>query len=817
MRERPQEHDFVRASINDEREGIPGIHLPIDRPLLGSGGQGWVFYAEEADGTPRALKVHRALEGMSVEEAARSAEAFEAEGECLKQFDHPNIIKVFRTGVHERTIRAGGDDSLEHVKDYRYMLMEYAELGSVADRIKNRQARNIGLLPVEEAVLCIVHATEGMRYAHGETGELPKEMWMTHGDLNPRNLVIAAADGRDRVVKVADFGIARRAHSGVDTMTSTQLHAFSLPYASSNQIKTGNVFYEDDVYSLGVTAYELLSGHRPFDPEYNTPYGYLTAHETVDVPPMERLNGDKVDLVVQALNGPILAALDGRHKTMGEYQEAFNEALAKGTAEAAKDPTIIILAKKKDTLPLSARELLDAELPPESETMSLTLADETISSARVTETAGNPPSDTRLAKPEEGSGISRRRLLEIGGGLIVTGAVGYGAFWLNGRRQEDEERRQEREKLNQERAAIVGLGYKVVDLLASASYSDNEPGAEITVPMLLEYILPCDPGGVVPWIEKLQNNADSYYHIRLLTARLAHYNPEAALKIMQSKLDKKEYGAATVIAMQFASLAQAPDSAKTNWRAEAEKVRSVIAAASLGESSRADYDKVLGAALDIGSESAAGVLNDLLHNDYYSISGRALALAMARHNPSAVANAMSNLVDKLDTIPAASKTTWHASESYYGDIELTCSELVRYAPDKVKELIGRIKRNNKGDTFSNRAETAIQRLLVLLAPYDANPIRDYIKNGNEAPIDWNTNRWGSAAAIALGSIDPVMVATHITATISSPFVECMSAALKPLDADRIDKALTAIKDPSNLKDYGLDAMMALLMSRRPRP
>ncbi len=820
MTERLQEHDFVRASINLELGGIPGIRLP-DGPLLGSGGQGWVFRAVETNtGAPRALKVHRAIEGMSAEDAAQSAAAFENEGECLKQFDHPNIIKVFRTGVHERTIRSGDDGDLWHTKDYLYMLMEYAELGSVADRIKKGQARNIGMLPVEEAVLCIVHATEGMRYAHGETGELSKEMQMTHGDLNPHNLVIAAADGRDRVVKVADFGIARRAHSSVETMTSTQLHAFSLPYASPGQIETGNVFLADDVYSLGgVTAYELLSGIRPFDPEYKTPYGYFNAHKTAVVPPMERLNSDgKVDPVVYALNEPVLTALNrdpgGRtYATMAEYQAAFIEAWAAGTAEAAKARTVIILPKKKDTLPL----LLGAELPPEGETMGLTLSDETILSSETTEAAGDFPSNTRLSKPEADSGMSRRRFGELAIGLVMAGVVAGGALWLNEKRQDDLAEKERQEKLNKERAAIVGLGYKVVDLLANASDGPDEPGTEITVPTLLGYILPSDPKGVVSWIEKLQGSADSYYHISLLTARLAHYNPEATLKIMQARLEKKEYGAAAVIAMQLASLAQAPDGVGTNWRPEAEKVRAIIASeTTIGEKNHADYDKVLAAALDITSKSAAGVLSDLLHNDYYSIYGRALALAMAKHNPTAVGSAMSELVDRVKALPTTAKITWHSSESYYGDIELTCAELVRYAPDKVRELIGQIDKDNRGVNFSSRAETAIQRLTVLLTPYDAKPTKDYVKNGSEASSDWNSNRWGSTAVVALGSIDPTMVSAHSSAAASSPFGEFMSASLDPLDTDRMNKALAALKDPSYLKEYGADLIIALLKSRQIR-
>src|SRR6266511_3849741 len=122
MAERVQDYDVVRASINQAQTGIPGIRLPEDVPLLGHGAQGWVFYAEETGGTPRALKVPKAAEGMPPKDAERADQAFENEGTWLKAFDHPNIVKVFRTGVHQRTITAENENAgIEQVKDYQYM------------------------------------------------------------------------------------------------------------------------------------------------------------------------------------------------------------------------------------------------------------------------------------------------------------------------------------------------------------------------------------------------------------------------------------------------------------------------------------------------------------------------------------------------------------------------------------------------------------------------------------------------------------------------------------------------------------------------
>jgi serine/threonine protein kinase len=808
MSERVQESDVIRKSINLSPTDLPGIHLPEDRDLLGEGKQGWAMYAEGADGTPYALKVHKIDASMSIEEAERSAQAFEDEGRWLQDFEHPNIVKVLQTGIHQRRISIGSEDSkIEYTREYRYMLMEYAELGSVSDRVKKH-----GILPVEEAALCILHSTEGMRYAHGELGTMPLNLHhrLTHGDLKDANLLVAGFGDRQRVVKVGDFGIARGAHSSVDTATSTQFHAFSLPYASENQIRTGNVFYTDDVYSLGgITAYKLLTGKLPIDPHDKSIFGYARAHGSSVVPPMERTFGGKADRMVDALNDPVLTALyrdptDPKRKfqTMGEYQAAFKEALERGRTAAIKDKTIIILGGQNKTVPLTADQLLRGELPqqethPEDAANAVTEA-VTAGADQETDVVSGESRETHFLRNASGS----RRNFLIGAGLLAVAGLTSGVIWAEAHSNETANEQAKREKLEQERKALTSFAYKVIDFLGHYDRAND-------VSWLLHQVIPYDPQGIVPRIKEVSQN-DSSYSAAWLAADLVPFNPEAASDLMENFTKYNMHGEAVIVAGRLASFAHLPAAGKNYWQTKVDVIRAIIGdGTKSSKSDRQDYDKVLGATSDPGSTLAAQTLEEYGEKErYWAV--QVLSGAIAPYNTQAVNREAGRWIDKanttIDNIDDPDRSWRYA---LVGELNRV---IAPYAPDLVAANIDRI---NIASLHAEEALDTIQQIVTELVPYKPEKAADYITKDMQVD-NRQPNQVDKTILVALAKANSEFVKTRRLELTDTPYVEWIDASLDPLNSALLDKAYNALS-ADNQKYVGstIHLLGALLKSRRP--
>ncbi|MFB8004659.1 serine/threonine-protein kinase [Nocardia sp. NPDC056000] len=200
------------------------------RKLVGSGGMGQVYLAQH----PRlqrqvALKVVNSA--LSADPKARAR--FEREVEVVTRLEHPNIV-----AIHDRS--GPGDPVL-------WLAMRYVSGGDTAELI----ARADGRLPADRALHLITGAARGLGFAHRQG--------VLHRDVKPANLLIEQIDDLEQVL-VADFGIAR---SLDDTATRSTVMA-SLAYAAPERFEGVPVDLRADVYSLGATFYEMLTGQTPF-------------------------------------------------------------------------------------------------------------------------------------------------------------------------------------------------------------------------------------------------------------------------------------------------------------------------------------------------------------------------------------------------------------------------------------------------------------------------------------------------------------------------------------------------------------------------
>lgn len=162
---------------------------------------------------------------------AKFVTKFRGEAQSVAGLSHQNIVNVYDVG---------DDDGLH------YIVMELVEGITLKKFIEKK-----GKLDVKEAVGIGIQIAQGMEAAH--------DNHIIHRDIKPQNIIIS----KEGKVKVTDFGIAKAATS--NTITSNAMG--SVHYISPEQARGGYSDEKSDIYSLGVTMYEMLSGRVPFEGE----------------------------------------------------------------------------------------------------------------------------------------------------------------------------------------------------------------------------------------------------------------------------------------------------------------------------------------------------------------------------------------------------------------------------------------------------------------------------------------------------------------------------------------------------------------------
>jgi eukaryotic-like serine/threonine-protein kinase len=196
--------------------------------LLGRGGMGIVYEAEELESGRRvALKI---LQQRF--DDARDRERFRREGQLAASIDHEHCVFVF------------GASEVDGTPSIAMELME----GTLADRLGAQ-----GPLPPAATVDAALQLVAGLQAAQAAG--------ILHRDVKPSNCFVDAHD----VVKIGDFGISRSTRPAQETTHATRgLVAATPAYASPEQLRGAVLDVRSDIYSLGATLYELLTGQRPF-------------------------------------------------------------------------------------------------------------------------------------------------------------------------------------------------------------------------------------------------------------------------------------------------------------------------------------------------------------------------------------------------------------------------------------------------------------------------------------------------------------------------------------------------------------------------
>ncbi len=266
---------------------------------LGRGGMGVVFLAREVT-LDRLVALKVLPEPLAADPDTR--ERFLREARTAARLAHPNVVPVHRAD------EAGGT---------AFFAMAFVDGESLGDRIRDR-----GPLPAADAVPILRAAAWALAYAHARG--------VVHRDVKPENILLERATGH---TLVTDFGIAGQlAPDDAARLTRDGLVLGTLQYMSPEQAGGEPLDGRSDVYSLGVVAYEALSGRPPFA-DLAGP-AVLVAHVTREAPPLRTAAPAVPSELARVVDRCLAKRPADRYATAEALADALTDALERSTAAA---------------------------------------------------------------------------------------------------------------------------------------------------------------------------------------------------------------------------------------------------------------------------------------------------------------------------------------------------------------------------------------------------------------------------------------------------------------------------------------------------
>jgi len=268
---------------------------------LAVGGMGAVYRARHLH-LPREVVIKSILlESFSASAQDQLKARFRREAYIQAQLDHHNIVRVYE---------------FFETQDNYYLVMEYVPGVSLRELLDKQGVPNTA-----QAVYLFKQVLAAVEYAHNFTyvdEESNRYKGIIHRDINPANLLLDQ-NGR---VKITDFGTVKLA--GSSRLTQHGFHPGTIEYMSPEQLRGAEIDARSDIYSLGITFYEMLTGQLPFQrSEDGSDWEVRKGHMEMTPPSILKLNPD----VPSQLASIVMKAL--RKEPGARYQSAarFIEAL----------------------------------------------------------------------------------------------------------------------------------------------------------------------------------------------------------------------------------------------------------------------------------------------------------------------------------------------------------------------------------------------------------------------------------------------------------------------------------------------------------
>ncbi len=381
----PDEAEIVRDALKDEYE--------LEKEL-GRGGMAIVFKARD-----KSLEREVAIKVLpfSLSFDAEFVERFQREARTAGKLEHPNIIPIYRVGKSGRVI---------------YFVMKFIRGKSLSAVVEAR-----GAIPVPELKRVLIECSRALGFAH--------KHGIVHRDIKPDNIMF---DELGQAI-VTDFGIAK-AQSGA-RLTGTGMSIGTPHYMSPEQARAQNLDGRSDLYSLGVVAYQCLTGHVPFDGEDSFSIGYKHIMEELPVPPLENADQRELFTVIQKM---MAKKAEDRYQTAEDIVHAL---------ESLGGPSARVSMTDLATMPTRAIEPMKAPppaisiaattpLPRASASMGIP-ADVAAAAAAKAAAAGPPagPAKGKLGPRPAPKGKSKAPFYALGGVAVV--ALGLGGYMVFGR------------------------------------------------------------------------------------------------------------------------------------------------------------------------------------------------------------------------------------------------------------------------------------------------------------------------------------------------------------------------------------------------
>ena len=272
---------------------------------LGKGAMGVVYLGRDPKiNRVVAIKTMALSQEFDEDELAEVKERFFREAETAGRLNHPNIVTIFDAGE-------------EH--DLAYIAMEFLKGKDLVP-----QTKPDALLPLPQVATIVARVAEALAYAHGNN--------VVHRDIKPANIMYEAASDQ---VKVTDFGIARITDS---SKTKTGMVLGTPSYMSPEQLAGKKIDGRSDLFSLGVTLYQLCCGKLPFTGESMAQLMFKIANEPHE--DILRVRPDVPPALAAIIDRALAKDVALRYQDGNEMARDLRDCLQAGAAGAKPDVDI---------------------------------------------------------------------------------------------------------------------------------------------------------------------------------------------------------------------------------------------------------------------------------------------------------------------------------------------------------------------------------------------------------------------------------------------------------------------------------------------
>ncbi|HEX8845891.1 MAG TPA: serine/threonine-protein kinase [Pyrinomonadaceae bacterium] len=289
---------------------------------LGRGGIGAVYLARDTKLHARLVVIKVLLDNPTQD--AWVYKKFQQEVEALTRIEHPNIVGVL--------------DSGELPDGKPFIVMQYVDGATLRSQIKPDG------MSLERVAAMVQQIGRALSIAHSKG--------ILHRDLKPENIMIQTLSEKEEQVKIIDFGIARVQNSQIATATATSAMVGTIAYMSPEQLAADPLDVTSDIYALGIIAYEMVTGRRPFNPDSILKL-YEMQRAGVRVNPKE-LRPELPEAAQEVILMALAFSPEDRYQNAREFCDELAEAL-KGNYDVAPQSRVRAMSTRAQAPAIATR------------------------------------------------------------------------------------------------------------------------------------------------------------------------------------------------------------------------------------------------------------------------------------------------------------------------------------------------------------------------------------------------------------------------------------------------------------------------------